>query len=97
MAPGIRDLRFNDPRRIDFVRDGMQLFFSPSLQPTPTLTARADEFNANLKKEFVLAPGGTTDLDCGSRCSTKRTAELCTALGGVAGGGSCCSACVTTP
>ena len=39
----------------------------------------------------------TTDLDCGSRCSTKRTAELCTALGGVAGGGSCCSACVTTP
>jgi hypothetical protein len=38
-----------------------------------------------------------TDIDCGSRCSTKRSADTCTALGGVAGSGSCCSACVTTP
>jgi hypothetical protein len=37
-----------------------------------------------------------TDLDCGSRCSVKRTAELCQALGGVPGAsGSCCSNCVT--
>lgn len=37
------------------------------------------------------------DLDCGSRCSTKRTAELCEEKGGTVGAGSCCAACVTTP
>jgi len=35
-----------------------------------------------------------TDLDCGSRCSVKRTAELCLARGGEVGAGSsCCSDC----
>ena len=34
------------------------------------------------------------DLDCGSRCSTKRSAEICEAQGGTSGGsGSCCSTC----
>lgn len=35
-----------------------------------------------------------TALDCGSRCSTKRSAEICTAQSGTVGGtGSCCSNC----
>jgi hypothetical protein len=35
-----------------------------------------------------------TDIDCGSRCSTKRSAEICQLQGGVPGpSGSCCSAC----
>jgi hypothetical protein len=35
-----------------------------------------------------------TDLDCGSRCSTKRSKDTCEAQGGTSGGaGSCCSTC----
>lgn len=39
----------------------------------------------------------TSDADCvlGSRCRTKRSAELCTASGGTVGAGnSCCATCV---
>jgi class 3 adenylate cyclase len=64
VAPGIRDLRFNDPRRIDFNRDGMLLFFSPSLQPTPAFTEQVQQFKDVTMREFVLAPGGSTDVDC---------------------------------
>ena len=37
----------------------------------------------------------TVDVDCGSRCSTKRTADLCP-TGGVVGNGSCCPTCAVT-
>jgi hypothetical protein len=38
------------------------------------------------------------DLDCGSRCSTKRDAPHCTDAGGTVGAGTtCCAACATTP
>src|SRR5882762_9013269 len=37
----------------------------------------------------------TTDVDCGSRCSTKHSADMCRA-GGVVGGGSCCPTCGVT-
>ena len=40
----------------------------------------------------------TTNLDCGSRCSTKRDAQHCADAGGTVGGGtSCCAACGTVP
>jgi len=34
-----------------------------------------------------------TDFDCGTRCSTKSSIDKCTALGGVAGTGTCCVSC----
>lgn len=35
-----------------------------------------------------------TDLDCGSRCSIKRSADLCVERGGTVGaGGTCCADC----
>jgi len=40
------------------------------------------------------------NLDCGSRCATKRGEDgeaRCLERGGVIGSGSCCAACVTTP
>jgi hypothetical protein len=40
----------------------------------------------------------TVDLDCGSRCRTRRSGEQCEAQGGTVGGtGTCCAACVTPP
>jgi hypothetical protein len=38
----------------------------------------------------------TTDFDCGTRCSIKRSAEVCEARGGMVGsGGTCCANCAT--
>ena len=35
-----------------------------------------------------------TDLDCGAKCKTKSSADLCTGRGGTVGGsGTCCAAC----
>jgi hypothetical protein len=40
----------------------------------------------------------STDLDCGSRCSTKSSAQHCMDVGGTVGAGTtCCAACATTP
>src|SRR5574337_1960956 len=40
-------------------------------------------------------PACAADTDCiaSSRCSIKSSADLCTAAGGVAGNGTCCTAC----
>jgi hypothetical protein len=39
-----------------------------------------------------------TDIDCGSRCATRQSAEICEAQGGVVGtSGTCCAACPTAP
>jgi hypothetical protein len=39
-----------------------------------------------------------TDVDCGSRCRVKRSADLCVERGGVVGAsGTCCADCAATP
>ncbi len=58
VAPIIRELRFNDPRRIDFKRDGGQLFFSPSLKPTDAFREMAANIRNGAIGEFAIAPGG---------------------------------------
>ena len=65
VAPSARTIRFNSPEKLDFVRDGMTLFFSPSVADTTHLgrylnspvwfdTAPA---GATLEAEKELAPG----------------------------------------
>jgi class 3 adenylate cyclase len=63
-APGIRDLRFYDPRRISFNRDGNHLFFSPSLKPTAAFEEMSAHFDKMVRGEFVLEPGGATEITC---------------------------------
>jgi class 3 adenylate cyclase len=61
-APGIRDLRFYDPRRISFIRDGGTLFFSPSLKVTSSFEAMATHFQKMYRAEFVLEPGAADEV-----------------------------------
>jgi class 3 adenylate cyclase len=62
LAPGIRNLRFNDPGRVDFKRDGPRLFFSPSLRPSDASRGMAAHFTSMVRAEFAIAPGETTEL-----------------------------------
>src|SRR5262249_48411672 len=57
-------LRFNDPRRIDFRRDGDRLFFSPSLKPTEAFKDMSSHFVDMIRGDFVLAPGAETEIEC---------------------------------
>jgi class 3 adenylate cyclase len=63
VAPGIRELRFYDPRRIDFRRDGHPLFFSPSLVVTERFRAVSDQFSSSTRVEFSIPPNGIVEAE----------------------------------
>jgi len=63
-APGIRDLRFYDSRRIDFRRDGHSLFFSPSLVITDQFKEISSHFAEMTRAEFSIPPNGTGEVEC---------------------------------
>jgi class 3 adenylate cyclase len=63
VAPGIRNLRFFDPNRVDIKRDGQRLFFSPSLKPTPAYEQIEAKIRSWFIADFAIAPGESATIE----------------------------------